>query len=219
MDLASGLAQMLTVSFAGPAAGAAKLSASPESLRLATPGADSPVQSKLAIALSDQTQPWTVSIFPANRTTAWLSASQLSGSGPAQVTFTAADAGFAPGVYRASIVIQSANALSQAVIVPVMFVLGASSSGTAITSVADSVSYRPSVSPGQLLSVFGTRLANATGTAAGIPLSYSIEGVFATVNGVAAPLLYVSPGQINLQVPYEVGGRVRPCLGSIITDR
>jgi uncharacterized protein (TIGR03437 family) len=29
--------------------------------------------------------------------------------------------------------------------------------------------------------------------------------VRATVNGVAAPLLYVSPGQINLQVPYSVG--------------
>jgi len=29
--------------------------------------------------------------------------------------------------------------------------------------------------------------------------------VTATVNGIAAPILYASPGQINLQVPYGVG--------------
>jgi len=32
-----------------------------------------------------------------------------------------------------------------------------------------------------------------------------LGGVWATVNGVSAPLYYVSPGQIGLQVPYEAG--------------
>jgi uncharacterized protein (TIGR03437 family) len=39
----------------------------------------------------------------------------------------------------------------------------------------------------------------------GNPLQYSVDGVSATVNGLAAPLLYVSPEQIDLQIPYEAG--------------
>ena len=38
-----------------------------------------------------------------------------------------------------------------------------------------------------------------------VPLPLDIAGVSATVNGVSAPLYYVSPGQINVQVPYETG--------------
>src|SRR5204863_2958132 len=38
-----------------------------------------------------------------------------------------------------------------------------------------------------------------------IPLPISMQGVTATVNGITAPLYYVSPGQINLQIPYETG--------------
>jgi uncharacterized protein (TIGR03437 family) len=36
-----------------------------------------------------------------------------------------------------------------------------------------------------------------------IPLPLTVAGVSATVNGVAAPFSYVSPGQIDLQIPYE----------------
>jgi uncharacterized protein (TIGR03437 family) len=38
-----------------------------------------------------------------------------------------------------------------------------------------------------------------------LPLTYSLDGVAVTVNGWPAPLLYVSPGQVNIQVPYEAG--------------
>jgi uncharacterized protein (TIGR03437 family) len=34
----------------------------------------------------------------------------------------------------------------------------------------------------------------------------TLDGVSASFNGVASPLLYVSPGQINLQVPFEIAG-------------
>ena len=37
------------------------------------------------------------------------------------------------------------------------------------------------------------------------PLPFAAGTVTATVNGFAAPLLYVSPTQFNIQVPYEVG--------------
>jgi uncharacterized protein (TIGR03437 family) len=40
-------------------------------------------------------------------------------------------------------------------------------------------------------------------SAQSLPLPTQLGGVSATVNGVAAPLYYVSSGQINIQIPYE----------------
>jgi uncharacterized protein (TIGR03437 family) len=37
------------------------------------------------------------------------------------------------------------------------------------------------------------------------PLPYTLAGVSATINGVAATMIYVSPGQLNVQVPYSTG--------------
>jgi uncharacterized protein (TIGR03437 family) len=54
-----------------------------------------------------------------------------------------------------------------------------------------------------LVSVFGTNLATSAQLASTLPLPLTMAGVSATVNGVAAPLLYVGPGQLNLQIPYE----------------
>jgi uncharacterized protein (TIGR03437 family) len=56
-----------------------------------------------------------------------------------------------------------------------------------------------------LLSVFGLKLSNATASATGAFLPYSLAGVSAAVNGIAAPIAFVSPTQVNIQVPYEAG--------------
>jgi uncharacterized protein (TIGR03437 family) len=56
-----------------------------------------------------------------------------------------------------------------------------------------------------LASVFGSQLASQPQQAAAIPLPLQVQGVSVTVNGVAAPLDYVSPGQLNVQIPYEAG--------------
>jgi uncharacterized protein (TIGR03437 family) len=62
------------------------------------------------------------------------------------------------------------------------------------------------VAPGELVSLFGSNLAARLATADSVPLSTTIDDVFVTVNGIRAPLYLVSPGQINAQVPWEVGG-------------
>jgi uncharacterized protein (TIGR03437 family) len=56
-----------------------------------------------------------------------------------------------------------------------------------------------------LLSIFGTQLANSTKQASATPLPFSLDGVSVKVNGLDAPILYISPGQVNIQVPYEAG--------------
>ncbi len=213
VDLSDGANFNLVVSFAGPPAtpvnlfgvgSPASFSASPASVSLAT-ATDQPAQSTLAVNLSDNASAWTAAIYPANRTTSWLSASQLAGVGSGQITLRASGDGFAPGVYRATIVLQSQNAGPQVVNVPVMFVLGGSTSGTTISRIANSYSFEATASPGMLLSVFGSQLANTTQSTSGNPFPYSAAGVTATINGLAAPILYVSPDQLNIQVPYAAG--------------
>jgi uncharacterized protein (TIGR03437 family) len=58
------------------------------------------------------------------------------------------------------------------------------------------------IAPGSLASIFGTQFAAATALADSVPLSTTIGETSVTFNGVPAPLYFVSPGQINAQVPY-----------------
>jgi uncharacterized protein (TIGR03437 family) len=149
-------------------------------------------------------QPWTVSVFPANQKTGWLTVSPLSGTGPATVNLVAAAAGLANGAYTATLIFQSASTTPQFVNVPVTFTIGASSA-ISIGAVAHGASYQHVYAPGMLVSVFGTNLAppGTSQLASTLPLPLTMAGVSATVNGVAAPLLYVGPIQLNLQIPYE----------------
>jgi uncharacterized protein (TIGR03437 family) len=207
VDRTDGLAQEVLVSFAGPPANPTKLSAAPPTLSFATQGASQTAQATLAIGIADKTQTWTASIFPANRTTSWLTLSQASGTGPASIVLMANGAGFEPAAYRAMVTIQSPNAVPQVINVPVMFVLGGSASVT-IGGIGNAANFQPAVSPGALAAIFGTNLANTTASFAAttsVPLPFTAGGVAVTVNGLNAPLLYISPNQINIQMPYRAG--------------
>ena len=73
-----------------------------------------------------------------------------------------------------------------------------------IGGVAHGASFTQAFAPGMVLSVFGTDLtAGKSQAAAVVPLTTFMGETTATVNGVSAPFYYVSPGQINLQIPYE----------------
>ena len=62
-------------------------------------------------------------------------------------------------------------------------------------TLVNAASLRPGpVAPGSLISIFGSDLAPATGSA----------GVTLSINGIACPLLFSSSSQINAQIPYEV---------------
>src|SRR5205085_5868969 len=57
--------------------------------------------------------------------------------------------------------------------------------------------------PGMILSVYGAQLGNFPQSAAAIPLPQYLAGFEASINSVPAPLYYVSPNQVNVQIPYE----------------
>jgi uncharacterized protein (TIGR03437 family) len=54
---------------------------------------------------------------------------------------------------------------------------------------------------GAVASIFGSGLAVSTASASAVPLPTALGGVRVLVNGRAAPLFYVSSGQINFQLP------------------
>jgi uncharacterized protein (TIGR03437 family) len=69
------------------------------------------------------------------------------------------------------------------------------------------------VAPGGLISIFGTNLtkvATDLGGWRGNTLPLTLNGTTVTVGGKAAPLLYEGPGQINAQVPVDVGLGMQP---------
>jgi uncharacterized protein (TIGR03437 family) len=68
---------------------------------------------------------------------------------------------------------------------------------------SNAASGQQSYAPGMLLSVYGTALGDFEQSAGTIPLPQYLAGFEAWVNGVMAPLYYVSPNQVNIQIPYE----------------
>ena len=67
------------------------------------------------------------------------------------------------------------------------------------------------VAPGSIVSVFGSFLLTRPTPSTGTPLPTSLSGIsiqFQSANGViAAPLFYVSSGQVNIQIPWELAGQ------------
>ena len=69
--------------------------------------------------------------------------------------------------------------------------------------VVDAASFQAKLAPGGIGSLFGVGLAGAVEAAAQVPLPTSLGGVQVLVDGIRAPLFFVSPNQINFQTPYE----------------
>ncbi len=78
--------------------------------------------------------------------------------------------------------------------------------GTTIQTVRtlNAASYVQSVAPDSLAATFGTQLTSTTAGATSLPLPLTLAGVTVMVNNLSAPLLYVSPTQINYQIPANV---------------
>ncbi len=72
-----------------------------------------------------------------------------------------------------------------------------------VNAVTNGASFTHDVEPGQLATVFGKTLLAGKYFASNLPLPTTLNGVSVTVNGLAAPLLYADPGQVNFQIPWE----------------
>lgn len=111
------------------------------------------------------------------------------------------------GSYTGNVVVSSSSlpGVTQTIKVN-LSVLGPSA--PAVTSIVNGASFLPeAVSPGELVTIFGTNLGPTPGinfTPDNGHVDTTLGGVSVTFNGVAAPLIYVGALQINAIVPYEV---------------
>ncbi len=183
----------VSTTFLGPAPAPVALSAAPASLQLKQGGATS---GQISLSLDSSSAPWTATLVYDEPPSSWLNVSAQSGTGPASLQIFANANGLAPGLYQATLYLQSPDTVPQMAAVPVQFVVpGAAVNGA---------SFAAGAAPGMTLSVFGSGLASTTASASTVPLATTMAGTTATVSGVAAPLYFVSPNQVNLQIPYEV---------------
>jgi uncharacterized protein (TIGR03437 family) len=72
-----------------------------------------------------------------------------------------------------------------------------------VIAAASAASFKNVLAPGEIAALFGASLANGKATATSQPLPTTLANVQVRINGVPAPLFFVSPGQINFQVPRE----------------
>jgi uncharacterized protein (TIGR03437 family) len=79
------------------------------------------------------------------------------------------------------------------------------------TGVINSASFAPftaGVSGGEFITLYGSGLAASNVVASTLPFPPTLGGVQVLINGTAAPLYYVSSGQIAAIVPYSITGSV-----------
>jgi uncharacterized protein (TIGR03437 family) len=72
------------------------------------------------------------------------------------------------------------------------------------TAIVNAASLTPGpVAPGSLISIFGSNLADSTEPGSAALLPHSLRGTTLSINGTAVPLLFVSPSQLNAQIPFN----------------
>ncbi len=161
---------------------------------------------------------WTAVIAPP---ASWLSLSAASGGTPARVTVSVSIAGLTPGTYSTTITVAVPGAANPPQAIRVSLTVATPPAPTPrITpgSVVNAASSRSLLAAGALGSLYGSNLGPAEGIAAGFlpgsqTLPTKMQGVRVLVRDASgapiaeAPLLYISSGQVNFQMPMEVAGR------------
>lgn len=132
----------------------------------------------------------------------WLSGAVV---GP-YVGITADPAGLSPGVYQGKITVAS-NAANGSVDVPVQLeVVAGGAPVVYYKGVKSNATFTPeNLAQGDLPAVFGEQFTNGDQqVASGAPWPTTLGGATVFINDKPVPLYYVSPTQINFQVPFDI---------------
>jgi len=77
-----------------------------------------------------------------------------------------------------------------------------------ISSVVNAGDGGSDIAPGGLISVYGSQLSPVNMTTSEIPLPTALANSCLSVNGLPVPILFVSPNQVNAQMPFQEIGDV-----------
>lgn len=143
-------------------------------------------------------------VTAAAATGSWLSAQSVNNG--AAISITADPTGLAPNTYPGTVTIAS-NAANSSVIIAVQFTVEPQTAPRAfVGGVVDNETFGSgqALAPGDIADVFGDQLtAGDLQLAAKVPLPDTIGNTQVFVDDQAAPLYFVSPGQVAFQVPFE----------------
>lgn len=149
---------------------------------------------------------WTVTAAPA-----WLTVDPASGRGAGTINVTATPGALTIGDYPGTITITNTS-LGLATRIPVSLSIAALTPSITSAGIVHAASYQPgAVSPGQIITIFGTNM----GPTALVGAQLDSRGRFATqLAGVRVlfdfdpvPLIYVSANQVSAIVPYAAANR------------
>ena len=75
------------------------------------------------------------------------------------------------------------------------------------------------LAPGTPVQLFGSSLSSVTDSAGGLPLPLSIANTSMLIGPTRAPLYFVSPGQMNVQIPPELAADRRYAIAILVGNR
>jgi len=135
----------------------------------------------------------------------WLSAQTVSGNS-SLVSIVADPTGLSPGTYPGTVTIAS-NAANSSVTVPVQLnVVVQTAPVAAAGGVVNNGTFGggESLAQGDIAALFGDQFTYGDPQqATALPLPTILSGTQVLVNGTPAPVYYVSPGQINFEIPID----------------
>jgi uncharacterized protein (TIGR03437 family) len=139
-----------------------------------------------------------------------------SGTATASLTVSGGATGLSFGVNTITAVYSGDSSHNPATASTSLAITGVAPLTPSISGATNAASYQQSYAPGMVMSIFGTQLASTTNTGNTPPLPTVLDSVSVTVNGVTAPLYYISPTQLNVQLPYETptSGKVTLVVGN-----
>ena len=132
----------------------------------------------------------------------WLTATTVSGG----VSVTANPTGLSPNTYTGTVTVAS-NGVNGSLVIPVQLVVEAQ--GPPIANAGGVVNNGTfaggePLAQGDIAAIFGSQFDfDAPEGATTLPLLTTMDGIQVLVNGVAAPVYYVSANQINFEVPID----------------
>ncbi len=207
-----GPTQVVNVSYTVRAPKPATLDVATVALTFTTSSGVSPAPKSLAISNSGELPvTWKTSATTLNGGQ-WLTVSPSSGTNNGSFTIAPDARSLQPGVYagRVSIATDNPNLQSQ---IPVTLTVVRGTPALAGVGFYNTASLKPdAVVAGSLASVFGARLGPDAGVFSTLdPVSgtapTNLIGTRVLIDGIPAPLFFVSAQQINLQIPYEAAGK------------
>ena len=161
---------------------------------------------------------WTATVTTASGGN-WLVVTPLGGAAPSTLTVSINNSQLGVGRFTGSILLKAIGAAD--VTIPVEFTTGTPKiDPNGIVNAAHLAS--AGVAPGGLISIFGSNLSSAARPAPPIPyLPDELGGTSVKIGTFKARLAYVSPTQINAQVPVELTDQTTPVkvsVGGLETD-